>query len=208
MPGYLTPTGEYYEEDIPSSPEDIEIPLRPLRDGDWLFIRSRGEWVSDRRSDQGRRGNTPMPPPPQIPPPPVKICHRNGNCMIGETATTCPPELNTTCKEEVLKEKLAMLKGLNNSLGASNINNNAGYTWTIKELLPFLVTLGVALASAVGTYVRLNTDITLANNEISHIKAEQTGVSKKIDDLVKSNEAIRTNLSELSNVFLRGKNAK
>jgi hypothetical protein len=208
MSGFLTPSGEYYESDISSSIDDIEIPLRPLREGEWLFIRSRNEWVSDRRSESGRRSTPTLPLTPLPEPPPIKICHRGGNCLIGETASTCPPELNTTCKEEVLKEKLAMLRGLNQSMQGSSFPKNDGFTWTIKELLPFLVTLGIALASAMGTYVKLTTDITLANNEIYHLKHEQTGISKKIDELVKSNEAIRSQLTEMSSFIFRGKNVK
>jgi cell division protein FtsB len=75
--------------------------------------------------------------------------------------------------------------------------DSQGFSWSVKELVPLLITIMAFLASGVGVYTKLSSDIIVAQQEIMHIKNAQSEVATQLQAISKSNENIKTQIEDL-----------
>ena len=164
---FLTAKGTVYIATAAKSTADTEIDARPAGEEQYYFNVPNMSWIKDGRSVP--RKATPKRTPRAIP----AECVVHSNAHTAATATGSPTGV----------ERRA--------------NANSGFTWTIKEMLPLLITILAFLGSGVTVYNKLSSDLIVAQQEISHIKVEQSTVEAKLGEIAKSNEGIKLQLEDL-----------
>jgi hypothetical protein len=63
----------------------------------------------------------------------------------------------------------------------------SGYSWSIKELIPFLIALSTALGGLVGIYATMSSRVSMLEVELNSLKKEQSNTASKLESIVQSN---------------------
>ena len=75
--------------------------------------------------------------------------------------------------------------------------NSSGYSWSVKELIPFIVALITALGGVASIYATFSSRISMLEVELSSLKKEQNSTSEKIDRIVQSNNDLAISVRSL-----------
>src|ERR1019366_5046044 len=93
------------------------------------------------------------------------------------------------------------------------------YTWTIKDLIPLLITLLVSLGSVFQVYNALTTRITSlekdmdylresTKKEMEQVRLTYQSINDKLDNINKTNESLKIQINELGNLVVSNKGRK
>lgn len=163
-------------------------------------------------------------PKPRLPP-----CLSPTNCPIGLGLSNCKdPLVRKECVNFHTQQKLVAFSNLL-PVGTAPVQsktpkmdscppppqvNSSGFTWTLKEALPLIGSLLVSALAVFQVYAALSTKVTALEKdleyhreatkiELQHVKSSIQGLSEKLDNIAKSNEAIKLQLNELASTIIK-----
>ena len=181
LKGFFTPFNEYYESTAPIGDEDTMVPLRP--DGDEYFFHAKlGEWAISRRSQD------------------AKIVHKFS--LPKEHLHKYESQPQPVVPEPPKRRASDYVTDQRRTTDSHQHHDKSGYSWSIKELLPFIITLLLALSSLVGVYVKLNNQLIIAEQDVMTMKIELNDRKVKMAEIFKNTDAIKTQLTELNTTVL------
>jgi cell division protein FtsL len=161
-------------------------------------------------------------------------CPSPNDCPVGDTPEIC---LDKSIREECIrhhaKKRLAMFRGdvereesprdMKDTMSRQEENilerDRRSYTWTIKDLIPLLITLLVSLGSVFQVYNALTTRITSlekdmdylresTKKEMEQVRLTYQSINDKLDNINKTNESLKIQINELGNLVVSNKGRK
>lgn len=89
-------------------------------------------------------------------------------------------------------------------VAASSTTDSSGHTFSIKELVPILISTGLLLSSIFGVYVTINTRIVSLEKDLGYAREQMASMSLALEASNMSNTQLRLQINDLTNLLIKG----